>query len=112
MKSAIPGKLHCYAFKDNDVDQWVACCLDFTLVAQADTFKEAVSKLENMINEYVYDATEGAFKDFKPNLLKRRAPIGDWIRYYFLLLHNSFFSVKDSPRKLNLRAHRIIVAHR
>lgn len=72
--------LHCYAKqKDN---QWQAFCLDLTLAAQGDNFAEAKAKLENMVGEYVFDALVGEDKAFAEQLLSRRAPLREWLKYY------------------------------
>lgn len=74
--------IRCYGEqKDN---QWQVFCLDFCLAAQAGTFEEARVKLEGMIHEYVYDATEGEDSEHAEYLLSRRAPIGIWAKYYLV----------------------------
>lgn len=75
--------LHCYFEKDGD--QWIAFCLDFTLVAQAATIKEADEKLRLQIAEYVHDATVGADRQHAAYLLRRRAPLKYWFRFYVTL---------------------------
>ncbi len=61
--------LRCYAKYDEG--QWIAFCLDFDLAAQADTFEQAKTKLENMIKEYVFDALVGEDKEYAEQLLTR-----------------------------------------
>ena len=64
---------------------WVAVCLDFCLAAQADTADEAVQKLKAQIHEYVYDALVGEDKAHgRYFLYERRAPLSEWLYYYFL----------------------------
>ena len=76
--------LRCYAEKAGN--QWQAFCLDFCLAVQGDTLGEAKEKLESMIAEYVYDALAGEDRDFGPQLLSRRAPLRDWLKYYWYLV--------------------------
>lgn len=73
--------LRCYAERVGD--QWQAFCLDFCLAAQGDTFQEVREKLEAMIAEYVYDALSGEDKEYAEQLLARRAPLYDWLKYYW-----------------------------
>lgn len=73
--------LRCYAERRGD--QWQAFCLDLSLAAQGDTFAEVKDKLDAMVAEYVYDALVGEDKEFAEQLLARRAPLRDWIKYYW-----------------------------
>jgi len=76
--------LRCYVEKQGS--QWLACCLDLCLATQADSLLEAKEKLRNQINEYVYDALVGEDQAFAEQLLRRRAPLGDWLKYYGYVL--------------------------
>lgn len=83
--------LRCYAERVGE--QWQAFCLDFCLAAQGDTFQEVKQKLEGMIAEYVYDALSGEDKEYAEQLLTRRAPLYDWLKYYcyFALIKTGAF---------------------
>lgn len=73
--------LRCFA--DRRGGQWQAFCLDLCLAAQGETFEDARSRLEAMICSYVADATVGPdHRAFGADLLRRRAPWQDWLRYY------------------------------
>jgi predicted RNA binding protein YcfA (HicA-like mRNA interferase family) len=72
--------LRCFAEKRGS--QWQAFCLDLCLAAQADSFEESRAKLESMICSYVEDATVGEDREFGADLLRRSAPVWDWVRYY------------------------------
>ena len=72
--------LHCYFEKDGD--QWLAFCLDFSLVAQAETLEEAHHKLEEQMVSYVTDATTGEDRAYGSQLLTRRAPLRYWLKFY------------------------------
>lgn len=78
--------LRCYAEKIEN--QWVACCLDFSLAAQADTQEEAIEKLKNMISDYVYDALAGEDQMYASQLFSRKAPLSEWARYYWIYLRH------------------------
>ena len=56
--------------------------LDFTLYAAGDTADEAKSKLMDNIAEYVHDAK--AESAYGRHLLKRKAPLRDWLMFYLL----------------------------
>ena len=84
--------LRCYAIHKDGC--WQAFCLDLSLAAQADTLEDAKAKLAEMTQEYVYDALAGEDKDYSDQLLNRKAPADEWLKYYFLwtkthLLHLS-----------------------
>lgn len=72
--------LRCYA--EMVEGQWQAFCLDLTLAAQAESFAEVKGKLEQMIVEYVADATTGQDKEHAGELLLRRAPFRYWLKWY------------------------------
>ena len=96
--------LRCYAEKKDS--QWTAFCLDFTLATQADTCNEATAKLDTQIKEYLYDCLVGEDKDYAFQLLNRKAPLLEWVKYYFycsvyhvLKLHDDirYFFKKSVP---------------
>lgn len=73
--------LRCYAEKVGD--QWQAFCLDLSFAAQAGTFAEVKDKLDAMVFEYVFDALAGEDRDYAEQLLIRRAPPCNWLKYYW-----------------------------
>ena len=86
--------VNCYAeYKEY---QWQAFCLDFTLAAQDDTFEGAKAKLESMIKEYVYDALVGEDKDYADQLLNRRSPFMEWVKYYLLQFKVKLWHAQDN----------------
>ena len=72
--------LRCYVKEEEGV--WVAVCLDLNLAAQAESSKEARTKLESMISSYVSEAltTDAQYAD---QLLTRSAPLSEWAKYYY-----------------------------
>ena len=80
--------LSCYF--ERDEDQWLGYCLDFSLVTQADSLKEAMDKLASQIHEYVYDATVGEDRDYGAQLLRRRAPLRYWLKFYYVMCKQEF----------------------
>lgn len=71
--------VRCYAKKADD--QWVAVSLEFGLAAQADTLDEVKAKLDAQIRDYVAEAL-GEDREHSAYLLRRRAPVGDYVGYY------------------------------
>jgi hypothetical protein len=62
----------------------VAVCIDLSLAAQADSMKEAIQKLESMIDTYVNEALS-IHKDYAHQLLTRKAPLSQMLTYYHAL---------------------------
>lgn len=91
--------LRCYAEKLSD-GQWQAFCLDLCLAAQGESFADVRKKLNDMTREYVYDALAGKDKEFAFKLLRRRAPLQYWVRFYFLLSLQKIGMVKDGMARL------------
>ena len=87
--------LRCYANKSDG--QWQAFCIDYCLAAQGDSFTEVKQKLENQINEYLYDALVGEDIEFADYLLSRKAPLKQRLIYFLLSLFNALgFNKKHS----------------
>jgi hypothetical protein len=72
--------LRCYAEKQGH--DWFAICLDLNIAAQAESFDRAREKLHAMLCEYVHDAVVGEDKAHARQLLRRRAPVYFWLKYY------------------------------
>ncbi len=89
--------LRCYA--EQVGTQWQAVCLDLTLAAQADSFDEVRRKLESIICEYVHDAVVGQDREYAGELLVRRAPLKDWLKYYQIKLYTRLGRVRDNMRR-------------
>lgn len=71
--------LRCYAERDGS--QWVAVCVDLSLVSQADSFEEAKQKLDAQIRELIFDALAGEDRENAALLLTRKAPLRYRWRY-------------------------------
>lgn len=92
----LPKSLRCYAVPIEN-EQWKAVCLELCLATQGDSFDEAKRKLESMIESYIDDVlTED--REFARQLLKRRAPFGDWLTYYVLAVLSHFRAPRDGNR--------------
>jgi len=90
--------LRCYAERVGD--QWQAYCLDLSLAAQGDTFAEVKDKLDVMIAEYVYDALVGEDREYAHQLLTRRAPLRDRIKYYWYCVLSKAGAIPEEARRL------------
>lgn len=75
--------VRCVAFKEGG--QWVGVCLNFDLAAQADTLQEVQDALDDQVRTYIREALAGPDRAFAPDLLRRRAPLKYWIRYWMAL---------------------------
>ena len=78
----------CYAKQEEDM--WVAVCLDFCLATQGDSLNEVKRKLEEQITFYVGKALED--KEYGNQLLGRRAPVTQWLEYYFIRFTHMIFN--------------------
>ncbi|EQB0734018.1 DUF1902 domain-containing protein [Klebsiella oxytoca] len=87
--------LRCMAYQQNGV--YVAACLDLSLAAQADTMKEAMSKLDAQIRDYLEEALSEP--EFADQLLNRKAPLSMWIKYW-IIAFRIFFDRKQGQSKL------------
>ncbi|MGH8490532.1 MAG: DUF1902 domain-containing protein [Gammaproteobacteria bacterium] len=90
--------LRCYAERVGN--QWQAFCLDLSLAAQGDTFIEVKEKLEAMVAEYVYDALAGEDREYAEQLLARRAPPRDWLKYYWYRVLSRAGAIHEEARRL------------
>ena len=82
-----------------DGNVWVASCLDFDLAAQGDTLEEAKASLEAMIVDYVNDALVGEDRIHAERLLRRKAPLKEWLVYYYIKLFNLVHGAKDGFKR-------------
>jgi len=90
-----PSELLVKCYASHEGECWQAFCLDFALAAQADTLPEAKAKLEEMIKEYVYDALIGEDKEYSEQLINRKAPLLEWLKFYWLVAKSRILNVKD-----------------
>lgn len=79
-------------------DEWIVFCLDFDLVAQAESLPEAKRRLEAQIQEYVFDALAGEDTEYADQLLSRKAPAKLWVSYYLAGLAQKVLHIKSRLR--------------
>lgn len=80
-----PASLIVHCLLERRDDQWQAFSLEFGLAAQADSDREAMQKLEDMVRSYVYDALVGEDREHASLLLARRAAARVFLKYYLVL---------------------------
>lgn len=71
-------------------DLWALVSLDFGLAAQGATLDEALKRLDGQIRDYIYDATVGEDKEFRDDLLKRKAPMEFFFKFYLTAFRQLF----------------------
>lgn len=80
---------------------WVAICLDFGLAAQGNSVEEAMRRLTDQIQEHLYDALVGEDQEHFEYLLKhRKAPLSQWVEYYWLNFLTSVHVAKQNMAKI------------
>jgi hypothetical protein len=75
--------LRCYAEQEGEC-LWVAVCIDLCLAAQGSSYREARRRLISQINVYVYDAMVGEDRAYAYQLLRRKAPLWQQIKYHLI----------------------------
>ncbi len=80
-----PNQLLLRCFAEREDGLWVAHCLDLSLAAQGDSLADVKRKLDLQIRDYVNDALAGVDRQHAAYLLKRKAPLSLWLRYYWVL---------------------------
>ncbi|MES2297749.1 MAG: hypothetical protein V4582_11945 [Pseudomonadota bacterium] len=82
--------LRCYGEKRDG--QWSLINLEFSLAAQAETLDEAKAILDSQIKEYLHDALVGEDREHVGVLLRRRAPVKYWLKYWLGRARSHIFS--------------------
>ncbi len=77
--------LRCYGYRRNG-SNWVGVCLELNLAVEAGSINELKAKMNEVIESYIATVLDTEDKDSIPRLLSRRAPIQDWLIYYFIRL--------------------------
>lgn len=87
MLQSIPDKLilRCYGYQ-RDETKWVGVCLDLNLAIEAESVNKLKEKMNEVIESYIDTVLDTTDKASIPELLLRRAPIHDWVIYYFINL--------------------------
>jgi len=85
MTNLSPSRLvfNCYARKKKR-GGWYGVCLELNLAAEADSPNELKKELNSMIVSYIETVLNTKDHDSIPALLERRAPLLDWIKFYWI----------------------------
>jgi hypothetical protein len=87
--------LRCYGQRKDG--KWFGVCLELNIAAEADSLPELKKKINSMISSYIEAVCETDDKASIPDLLRRRAPLSDWIHYYSI---RAFCSIANLPDKM------------
>ena len=93
--------LRCFVQHDRE-GYWLAFCNDLCLVAQADTYAEAVGKLDSLIDDYL-DWAVSEHQMPRQQVL-RRAPRDFYFRYWIARLRELLHPDRVRPRVFRRRA--------
>jgi predicted RNase H-like HicB family nuclease len=88
--------LRCYAHR-TDKHNWVAVCLELNLAVEADSVEALREKMSDAIEGYIETLLDTNDPASIPELLHRRAPFLDWIKYYLIRL---IIRIKRLSRRL------------
>ena len=75
--------LRCYG-RQLDRQKWYAVCLDLNLAVEASSLNEMREKMKEVIESYLETVLDTKDVTSIPGLLSRRAPLADWLFYYYI----------------------------
>ena len=98
MASLRPSKLvlRCYGHQVK-AGKWYGVCLDLNIAAEAETSNQLKDKLNDMILGYIDTVLDTDDNGSIGALLSRRAPLKDWVVYYFFKL---LISIRKLPNDI------------
>ena len=87
MANVKPGNfiLKCYGHK-TEKGNWFGLCLDFNLAVEAESPELLKKKMNEVIISYIDTVLYTGDKESIPQLFSRRAPLLDWLKYYYISL--------------------------
>lgn len=91
-----PNNLLLRIYGERTAGQWTLMCLDFSLAVQSENLDDAKRRLAEQISMYVRDATVGEDAQHAGILLKRRAPLSYWIKFYWFLVRQHIVRRRSS----------------
>lgn len=97
--------LRCFAEQDKD-GTWFTMCIDLNLYARGDDFKEARAKLHRFMAEYLNDAVSHSEHTY--HLVRRKAPLYFFARYYWIALLCNIGVVLHRSRAAAEKLHRCL----
>lgn len=91
--------LRCYGHRLAS-SRWYGVCLDLNLATEADSLDELKQKIHEMIESYFEVVLDTNDKNSIPELLSRKAPLIDWIKYYWIGLK---ISIRKIPHVITFK---------
>jgi hypothetical protein len=88
--------LRCYGRKIAD-EKWYGVCLELNLAVEAASPEEMRERMGSVILSYLNTVIDTQDKDSIPDLLLRRAPLRDWLFYYYIC---ALLTIKELPEKI------------
>ena len=88
--------LRCYGHTIN-TGKWYGVCVDLNIAAEAESVDQLKKKLFKQILSYVEAVLDTDDHGSIPDLFERKAPLSDWIKYYFI---KSIISIGELKNKL------------
>lgn len=90
-------QLRCYVEQQGNL--FVAVCIDLSLAAQADSMEEARHKLDAQIVDYLNDVLNGPEREHIQDLLPRKAPLSQQLRYQYIRAQWKLIRLLDGKPK-------------
>ena len=75
--------LRCYGYRSNE-GPYIGVCVNLNIAIQADSPRELREKMSDAISSYIDTVLDTNDRDSIPVLMSRRAPMQDWLIYYFI----------------------------
>ena len=99
MAEITPDKLvlRCFGHRIEE-DRWWGICLDLNLAVEAESPKQLVRKMGEVIISYIEAVQDTDDKESISELLSRKAPLRDWALYYFIVSMFRATQIKDRFR--------------
>ena len=77
--------LRCYGYRTRS-GRWYGVCVDLNIAVEASSIEELRSKMGEALQSYLEAVLATEDRSSVPGLLSRKAPVGDWLRYYLIKL--------------------------
>lgn len=74
---------------------WQAFCIDLCLAVQGDSQEEVMKKLHEQTYDYLKDIFEGEDYPYAAQLLTRKAPLSQRLKYQYLLAREHLSRLRD-----------------
>ena len=75
--------LRCYGYRSRK-GSYTGVCIDLNIAVQANSPEELKRKMSDALTSYLDAVLDTDNKESIPYLIRRRAPLRDWLYYYFI----------------------------